>query len=250
MKALITGASSGIGKEIAKKLDKLGFDLILVAKTEIKLLETKKELNNNVQTIGLDLSKEENCYKLYEQVKKDNIDILINNAGFGIYGEFINIDLSKELNMLNTNIKTVHILTKLFLQDFYKKNKGYILNTASTAAFFSGPLMSSYYATKSYILHLTEGINEELKQNKSKVYIGILCPGPVNTEFNKKAKIKFGVKAMEPEEVATYAIKKMFQRKTIIIPGFKNKILVIFGKLIPRNIMKKINYKIQKRKEL
>ncbi len=250
MKALITGASSGIGKEIAKKLDKLGFELILVAKTEIKLLETKKELNNNVQTIVLDLSKEENCYKLYEQVKKDNIDILINNAGFGIYGEFINIDLSKELNMLNTNIKTVHILTKLFLQDFYKKNKGYILNTASTAAFFSGPLMSSYYATKSYILHLTEGINEELKQNKSKVYIGILCPGPVNTEFNKKAKIKFGVKAMEPEEVATYAIKKMFQRKTIIIPGFKNKILVIFGKLIPRNIMKKINYKIQKRKEL
>ena len=250
MKALITGASSGIGKEIAKKLDKLGYDLILVAKTETKLLETKKELKNNIQIIALDLSKEENCYKLYEQVKNDNIDVLINNAGFGVYGEFINTDLNKELDMINTNIKTIHILTKLFLKDFYKRDYGYILNTASTAAFFTGPLMSSYYATKSYVLHLTEGINEELKQKKSKIYIGILCPGPVNTDFNKKTKIKFGVKAMEPDEVATYAIKKMFQRKTIIIPGFKNKILVIFGKLIPRKIMKKINYKIQKRKEI
>lgn len=250
MKALITGASSGIGKEIAKCLDKLGYDLILVAKTKTKLLETKKELKNNTEIIALDLSKEENCYKLYDQVKKDNIEILINNAGFGVYGEFVNTDITQELNMINTNIKTVHILTKLFLKDFSKKDKGYILNTASTAAFFIGPLMSSYYATKSYVLHLTEGINEELKQNKSKVYVGTLCPGPVNTDFNKKAKIKFGVKAMEPDKVAIYAIKKMFQRKTIIIPGFKNQILVIFGKLIPRKIMNKINYKIQKRKEV
>ena len=250
MKALITGASSGIGKEIAKQLDKLGYDLILVAKTETKLLETKKELKNNIQIITLDLSKEENCYKLYEKVKNDNIDVLINNAGFGVYGEFTNTDLTQELDMINTNIKTVHILTKLFLKDFSKKNNGYILNTASTAAFFTGPLMSSYYATKSYVLHLREGINEEIKHNISIVFVGQVCPGPVNTEFNKKAKIKFGVKAMESDEVAAYAIKKMLQRRTIIIPGIKNQILVIFGKLIPRKIMKKMNYKIQKRKEL
>lgn len=247
MKALITGASSGIGREIARYLDKLDIEVILVARRKERLIELQKELKN-AKIEELDISIEENCYKIFN--KYSNIDILINNAGFGMFGEYVNTDLESELKMINTNINAVHILTKLYLKEFVKKDKGYILNTASTAAFYSGPLMSTYYATKGYVLKLTEAISEELKKSKKNVYVGCLCPGPVNTEFNDVAKVKFGVKALESDYVAKYAIDKMFKNKKIIIPGLSNKLLVTFGKLIPRKTMVKLVYKIQKKKEV
>ena len=249
MLALITGASSGIGKSLAITLSNQGYDLILVARRKKKLQELKKQIKTKVEIINLDISSTYNCMDLYNQVKDKDIDILINNAGFGLFGEFSETSLDKELDLIDTNIKAVHILTKLFLIDFIKKDKGYILNVASSAAFMSGPLMSSYYASKGYVLKLTEAISEELHKNKSNVYIGCLCPGPVDTEFNKIAKVEFSLKSLTSEEVANYAIKQMFRRKTIIIPSIKMKLACTMSRFIPRKLLLKITYRIQKRKE-
>lgn len=137
MKALVTGASSGIGYDISKYLSSLGYDLIVVARRKDRLIKLSNEVNTNTEIIELDLSIEENCHTLYKQVKNEDIDVLVNNAGFGLFGEFSETDLDKEIQMINTNIKAVHILTKLFLTDMKKKDKGYILNVASIAGFMA-----------------------------------------------------------------------------------------------------------------
>lgn len=250
MKALITGASSGLGREFAIQLSEMGYDLILVARRKTKLEKLQKQLKTNVEIIALDVSSTYNCMQLYNQVKKEKIDILINNAGFGKYGKFDETKLDPELDMIDLNIKTVHTLTKLFLKDFKKRDSGYILNVASSAAFLPGPLMSTYYSTKAYVLHLTEAIYEELKKDKSNVYIGALCPGPVNTEFNDVAKVEFALKSLEPDVVVKYAIKKMFKRKLVIIPGLMTKIGVYLSKILPLKLKLKASYKIQKNKSI
>lgn len=249
MVALITGASSGIGADIARILSDKGYDLILVARNKRKMEILAKELKTNIEIIPMDISSTYNCTELYNMVKKKNIDILINNAGFGLFGEFVNTKLDKELDMIELNIKTVHTLTKLFLKDFVKKDKGYILNVASSAAFMPGPLMSTYYATKAYVLHLTESINEEIRRKKSNVYIGALCPGPVNTNFNKVAGVTFNLDSLESYDVAKYAVKQMFKKKTIIIPGIKIRLGVFILRFLPKSLIRKIAYKIQKNKE-
>ena len=146
MKALITGASSGIGRDMARELSKRGYDLILVARDLERLNEVKEELKTNVEVVAMDISKVENCKKLYEEYK--GIDILINNAGFGDCGYFTKTKLEKEISMIETNIVAYHVLTKLYLQDMKEKNSGKILNVASIAGFMPGPLMATYYATK------------------------------------------------------------------------------------------------------
>ena len=249
MKALITGASSGIGADMARVLSSQGHDLILVARDKKKLEELKEELTTDVKIISLDLSSTFNCMKLYNKVKKENIDILINNAGFGVFGEFVDTNLEKELDMVDLNIKAVHTLTKVFLQDFKTRNSGYILNVASSAAFSPGPLMSTYYATKVYVLRLTQGIYEELRREKSNVSVSCLCPGPVNTNFNNVAGVTFSVKALESNVVAEYAIKKMFKRKLVIIPGLLMKLNYIFNRFVPVKILLKIAYNIQRSKK-
>ena len=177
MKALITGASSGIGLEMAKILAKKNYDLILVSKDKEKLQKVKEKLGEKVKIIVADLSVESKLKELYVLCKNENIDILINNAGFGLVCEFRNSDLDKELSMIDLNIKAVHTLTKLFLKDFVKKDNGYILNVASSAAFQPGPLMATYYSTKSYVYNLTLAIYEELRKINSNVKISCLCPG-------------------------------------------------------------------------
>lgn len=249
MLALITGASSGIGADMARILSDKGYDLILVARNKRKMEVLSKELKTNVEIIPMDISSTYNCTELYNLVKKKNIDVLINNAGFGLFGEFTNTKLDKELDMIELNVKTVHTLTKLFLKDFVKRDKGYILNVASSAAFMPGPLMATYYATKAYVLHLTESINEELRRKKSNVYIGALCPGPVNTNFNKVAGVSFNLESLESYDVAKYAINQMFKRKVVIVPGVKIKLGVFALRLLPRSLVRKIAYKIQKNKE-
>lgn len=245
MKALITGGSSGIGKEISIYLSKLGYDLIIVGRRKEKLEETKKNCQTNVEIIELDLSKEKNVYKLYEQTKDKNIDILVNNAGFGLFGFFTETSLETELKMIDLNIKCVHILTKLFLNDFVKRDYGYILNVASSAGFMAGPKLSTYYSTKNYVLKETLAIYEELKHMDSKVSISALCPGPVETEFNKVAHGSFNTKSASADYVAKYAIDKMFKGKTIIIPTLKIKLAVFFNKFLPFKLAVKINYYIQ-----
>ena len=249
MKALITGASSGIGKDMAKILSAKGYDLILVARRKDLLEQLKLELKTEVEIIAMDISSTFNCMKLYNKVKKQDIDIVINNAGFGTFGNFSETNMNKELDMIDLNIKAVHSLTKVFLQDFKEKNKGYILNVASLAAFQAGPLMATYYATKAYVLRLTEAIYEELRREDSNVYIGALCPGPVDTSFNDVAGVRFGVKSLKSYDVAEYAIKNMFKRKLVIIPGLSMKIVCYLGHFVPRKIKLKLAYNIQKKKQ-
>ena len=245
MKALITGASSGIGRDFARILNNMGYDLILVARRKNKLEQLSKELKGDIRIIDMDISSTYNCMQLHSMVKNEKIDILINNAGFGLFGKFSDTKLDTELDMIDLNIKAVHTLTKLFLKDFKKRNSGYILNVASIASFLPGPLMSTYYATKSYIFNLTMGIYEELKQENSNVYIGCLCPGPVDTEFNKVAKVKNSLKSLNSYDVALYGIKKMFRKKLIIVPGNITKIGINLSKILPIRLKTKISYKIQ-----
>ena len=249
MKALITGASSGIGYNMAKYLNSMGYSLILVARDKEKLQKIQKELSGEVKIVVADLSNESKLKELYVLCKNDNIDILINNAGFGLFGEFTETDLNKELEMIDVNIKAVHILTKLFLKDMKKRNKGYILNVSSAASFQAGPLMATYYATKSYVTKLTLAIYEELRRDKSNVHISCLCPGPVNTNFNNVANVQFSMKSLSSEYVARYAIDKMFQNKLIIIPGIKMKFTIFFNRLVSNKLAIKIVSKFQKKKE-
>ncbi len=248
MKALITGASSGIGKDMAKELDKRGYDLVLVARDKEKLEEVKNSLKGeHIEIISMDLSEEENCKKLHSMV--GSVDVLINNAGFGVFGKFTETDLEKELQLIKTNITAVHILSKLYLKDMMDKNSGHILNVASIAGFMPGPLMDSYYASKSYVVRLSEGIREEIKKAKSKVKISILCPGPVNTNFNSVAGVEFGIYSLSSEKVAKYAIDKMLKNKFMIIPGMGIKIVKVLSKISPNNITAKFVYLMQSTKK-
>lgn len=247
MKALITGASSGLGKDFAVKLSNMGYDLILVSRNKKELEKVANNVKSKVQIEILDLSSKENCIKLFNKHK--NIDLLINNAGYGLFGEFSKTSLDKELNMIDLNINAVHILTKLYLQEMIKKDEGRILNVASTAAFLPGPLMSTYYSTKSYVYSLTTAIFEELRRIKSNVKISVLCPGPVNTNFNNIAEVNFSIKGLSSDYVTSYAINKMFKNKLVIIPGFTNKLAKIACKISSLKLQLKVDYRIQKRKE-
>ena len=249
MKALITGASSGIGLSMAKYLSSLGHELILVAREKEKLESIQKSLPTKTKVIVMDLSVENNVKALYVLCKNENIDILINNAGFGLCGNFTETEITRELEMIDLNIKAVHILTKQFVKDMKRRNTGYILNVASSAAFYKGPLMATYYATKAYVLHLTEAIAYELKKEKSKVVISCLCPGPVATNFNKVANVSFSVKPLDSDEVAKYAIDQMLQKeKLVIIPGFKMKCAKFFSRFVSDQFLMKMAYRIQRKK--
>lgn len=248
--ALITGASSGIGRDMAKELAKRDYNLILVSRDEEKLKEVQSELNVRTEIIPVDLSNPENCKSLYKEVKEKfgTIDILINNAGFGEFGFLTETNLEKEISLINTNITAVHILTKLFLEDMHKANKGNILNVASIAGFLPGPLMAAYYSSKSYVLRLSQSIREELKKQKSDVKISVLCPGPVKTNFNNVAGVKFGLHSLTSEYVARYTICKMLKNKFLIIPGITIKLTAFLSKIIPSVILSKFVFISQKRK--
>ena len=248
MRALVTGASSGIGRDMARYLSKLGYDLIIVAQREERLIELKEELKTNVQVISMDLSIKENCINLYKSIKNQEIDLLINNAGFGEFGTFNETDLEKEIKLINTNITAVHILTKLFLKDMKKVNKGRILNVASVAGFAPGPLMAAYYSSKAYVLRLSQAIYTELKKDKSNAHISVLCPGPIATEFNDVAGVKFTLKPLSSEYVAKYAIDKTLKNKPMIIPGLLNKMMIMLTKVAPSKLTARIVYRNQKKK--
>lgn len=249
MKALITGASSGIGRDIARSLARRGYDLILVARREDRLCELKAQLPVHVQVIPLDLAVKGSCRALYEQVKSQEIDVLVNNAGKGVFGAFDETDLGQELEMLSVNIRAAHILTKLFLPDFKARNRGHILNVASAAAFLPGPLLSSYYASKAYIMRLSEAIAEELRRAGSDVKMSVLCPGPVNTEFDKVANVSFTSPSLDSRAVAEYAVREMMRGKLLIIPGKQMKFLHTAARLVPDKTLARIVWHVQKRKE-
>lgn len=247
MKALITGASSGIGREMAIYLAELGYDLIVVARNRKKLEELKNIVKTDVKVMEYDLSILNNCYDLYNKIENENIDIVINDAGFGLFGSYKNNDTDVEMNMIDLNIKALHVLTKLFVNN---KNTKYILNVASSAGLMKGgPLMSTYYATKSYVCSYTLALYEELRRNQSNKVISVLCPGPVDTNFNDRANVNFKVKSMDARSVARYAIDKMFKKKLIIIPGISVKLGIFFMRFIPTKLLLKLTYSFQERKK-
>ena len=258
MWALVTGASSGIGRDMSRYLFKLGYDLILVArneeglnnlKQELENDESEKELSKKILVIPEDLSNKQNCFDLYEKTKNIDIDLLVNNAGFGEFGEFYKTSMEKELNLINTNITAVHILTKLYLQDMHKKNSGQILNVASIAGMEPGPLMAAYYASKAYVIRISRAVNKELRKAKSNVKISVLCPGPTNTNFNDVANVVFKAPTMSSQKVAKYGIDKTLKGKLIIVPGFTNKCVRFFSKILPDAILEECAYHIQRRKK-
>ena len=242
MKALVTGASSGIGYCIARHLSKIGYDLIVVARRRDCLENLKKECSTKVKIIDLDLSIISNMYKLYEMTKNEDIDILVNNAGVGLYGEFYDINVSKEISMINLNVIATDVLTKLYLQDMVKKNKGKILNVSSVLGFMPGPLMSSYYASKAYITSMSRAINTELKMKDINVVVSTLCAGAVDTNFNSDLGVSYFIPPSNSQKVAEYTIKKLMKNKEIIIPGTINKITYVLNKIVPINISKYLLY--------
>lgn len=248
MKALITGASSGMGRDMARILSRDGVELILAARRRERLEELQRELPSPATVLCVDLEREEACRELYEQVREENIDILINNAGFGVFGPFDESDLSRELAMLHVNVLAVHQLTKLFLTDFQKRNAGYILNVASSAAFLPGPLLASYYASKAYVLRLTQAVREELRRQGSRVYVGAFCPGPVRTEFDGVAGVRFSVRQISSERAAKTALSGMFARRPVIVPGAKMKAARVLAKITPDGLLVRAAYHLQKRK--
>ena len=244
---LITGATTGIGYELAKLYAKDENNLILVARDEDRLKEVKEELglySINIYTVALDLSEDNSCEKVLDFVNKNNlsVDILINNAGIGSFGYLSEIEMEKELKLIDVNIRALTELTKIFLPAMIEHEEGAIMNVASTAAFCAGPKMATYYASKSYVLNFTEALYEEVRG--SNIKISCLCPGPVKTNFQDKSGIRKKEAAkkalMTPKEVAEVAYRDFKKGKLIIIPGFKNKVIILFNKIIPRSLSRKI----------
>ena len=252
--ALITGASNGIGLELAKVHASKGGDLVLVARNKTKLDELKAELESqfkvSVYTIGKDLSANNSAQEVYDETTKQNIqiDYLINNAGFGDFGMFAETEWNKELQMINLNITTLTQFTKLYLQDMVKRKSGKIMNVASTAAFQSGPTMAVYYATKAYVLSFSEAVDNEVSGKG--VTVTTLCPGPTESGFQAAASMEEsnlvkGKKLPTAKEVAEYGYLSMMKGKTVAIHGTMNWIMANSVRFTPRALVVKLTRKIQ-----
>ena len=245
---LITGATAGIGYELAKIYANDGHNLILVARNIDRLEQVKNEFNLiynvNIHILSVDLAVDNSAETILNYVNKKNltVDILINNAGIGSFGYFKELDINKEIDQININVRALTELTRLFLPIMMNNETGSILNVASTAAFCAGPKMATYYASKAFVLSFTEAIYEEIKG--SNVRISCLCPGTVKTEFLDKAGIKKKEisknNMMTAKEVARLAYRDFNRGKLIIIPGFKNKLIIGINKIIPRSLSRKI----------
>lgn len=239
--AVITGASSGIGEEFAIRLAAEGYRLVLIARREdrLKALAESLEANGTECTIiTADLAREEECHRVMDELADKKIGIFINNAGFGTCGHFPDVPLETEINMIDVNIKAVHILTKLVINKMKDQKAGYILNVASSAGLLpAGPYMATYYATKAYVTSLTRAVARELKEQGSNLYLGCLCPGPVDTEFNEVANVEFSLKGISAQECVSYAISQMKKKKTVIIPSNIMKLGVVGSSLVPDNLL-------------
>lgn len=245
---LITGGTEGIGYELAKLYANDKKNVFIVARDEIKLQKIKEDLQMRyrvkVKILSVNLANYKEREKLIKHIeeKKMEIEVLINNAGVGTFGEFDKNNIENEMELIELNIAALSHLTHYFLKQMKDRNRGGILNIASTAAFSAGPKMANYYASKAYVLNLTEALHEESKNNN--VVISCLCPGPVKTNFQQKAGIKKSEKAksylMSAEEVARIGYDGFKSKRVIIIPGLKNKLLVFGAKILPRSILRKI----------
>ena len=251
---LITGATSGIGLELTKIFAKTNHNLILVARNEHRLIEIQKKIQRKksveVEIFPMDLSVCDAPERLYLWAEERGLEvsILINNAGFATYGQFVDTDATEELNLIDLNIRALTHLTKLFLPDMVKRNSGRILNVSSLAAFQPGPLMACYYASKAYVLSISEALAYELKDTG--VTVTALCPGPTDTPFKERAGVentrvfKHGVKSAK--FVAKSGYKALMKGKTVVVPGTINLITSKVARIVPRKVATSSAYKIQK----
>ena len=252
--AVITGASSGIGEAFAKLLALKGHNLILVARRGERLAKLAHRLSDKfgvrARTIVADLSREEECYRVLDEIEKLPVEIFINNAGFGECGSWTETPLDKELAMTDLNVKAVQIFTKRMAQRFAKADAGYLLNVASIAGILpGGPHMAAYYASKAYVTSLTRAVAFEMKEMDSNAYVGALCPGPVDTEFNDVAHSQFSFWRISPNRCASIAYREMLRRRTIIIPGLPTKFAALGSNLMPKSALLSMVAKQQYRRE-
>ncbi|MDE7326329.1 MAG: SDR family oxidoreductase [Lachnospiraceae bacterium] len=235
--AVITGASSGIGVEFARRLAAKGYALVLVARREDRLKELAVRLGKKTEceVCVADLTQRAECEKLCGWLADKDVEVFINNAGFGDCGQFVKTNLDKELDMIRLNVAALHLLTKRMIKRFEERGGGYLLNVASAAGLLpAGPYMATYYATKAYVTSLTRAVAQELKEAGSRVYIGCLCPGPVDTEFNEVANVEFALKGIRPGYCAGYALDLMFhKRKTVIVPTLLMKFASAGARFLP-----------------
>lgn len=253
--AVVTGVSKGLGYSYAKDLLEKGYHVLGVARNAQSILALQREYPQlRIRAVDLDLSIVDNVYRLYDLTKELNVTVVINNAGYGVLGKFEKTSLDSELNMLSLNIDALHILTKLFTQRFLRYNYGRIINIASIAAFAPGPGFSSYYASKAYVLRLSAAINYELKQEKSKVRVVTICPGPLKTNFWDRAKpsdstknYKAGMPIMDVENFTNRSLDKALKtkNKNYILIGFWNKLMRFALAVTPKCWSMKILYKHQ-----
>lgn len=257
MYALVTGASAGIGLEIARYLAASGYDLILTARREEQLQKVRSRILNRypdrkILVIPADLSKREECMRLFKeacvQAGSENIEFVANNAGMGVYGLFLETDLEKELTLIDLNVTSVHILSKLFLREMVKNGRGVLMNVGSCAGFTSGPTFSSYYASKNYVVRLTEAIHEELRQAGSPVKVSCLCPGPVDTAFNDNSGVAVSGKQITAGQAAREGVDGALAGRMLVIPGTKMKLVTVGSHLLGEHLSTVINYHIQKKK--
>ena len=253
--ALITGASSGLGVHFARLFAQAGYNVVLVARREKNLLSLKSEIENDfgvkAYVFAQDLSVSDSATAVYEYTESEGITVsaLVNNAGFGDFGKFNDLAWQKQSDMIQVNITTLVQLTKLYLPKMLEKNDGKILNVASIAAFESGPLLSTYYASKAYVLSFSEALAVELKNTGVKV--SVLCPGPTETGFEDAAGAKASslfknLKVANADKVAEYGFKKLMRGKVVAIPGFSNKLLPFAVRFAPRAMVRNLVYKIQR----
>lgn len=246
--AVVTGASSGIGEALAKGLSKKGFALILVARREARLLNLAKKLRTPAEVFMADLAQVAECERLMAFLEKFDVRVFVNNAGFGLCEAFSSSNTDREMEMLDLNVRAVHLLSKWALKKMSARG-GFIMNVASVAGLTpGGPCMATYYATKAYVASLSQSLFEEARMQKIPVSVSCLCPGPIDTEFNSVAHVKFALPGMSAAACANYALQKMFQKSRVIIPGFWLRLGIFFGRFIPRSLYLKITGNAQRRK--
>ena len=254
--AVITGASSGIGAAFAPLRAKEGYSLILTARRKDRLEEIQKQTEPFLHPDAIclvhpmDVTDPNACDRLMDMIRDVNVGVFINNAGFGDCGDFLDTDVAKEMDMIDVNVKALHYLTKKVLDKFRQQKMGYLLNVGSVAGLMpAGPYMAAYYASKAYVVSLTRAIQKELKDRRSRIYVGCLCPGPVDTEFNQVANAQFSMPAISADSCASYAIKKMKQKQAVIIPSFGVRVLMALAYVVPVPIIIHMISRVQLRKK-
>lgn len=245
--AVITGASSGIGSAMARELSRRGAFVILSGRNEKALELLADELGHDkAVVIPADLGTTEGCKRLYSESLMYSPNILINNAGFGIYGLFSETDADRETQLIDLDVRAVHIMSKLYGDAFERQGGGYILNVGSLAGFMPGPLMSSYYAAKAYVIRHTQAVWLEKLFTGSKVRVSVLCPGPVQTPFNERAGIRGSIKGISPEQCAREAVKGMELGLPMIFPSASAKAVAVGSFFAPALISGAAAYFMQR----